>query len=102
MKGLLRTRLTAAIQTKQSDVDRPGSPWTFPAFFRYMTLVQIDESWCKHLSRLDLLKEEMVLQSFTAERDVMEIYRDRALIIFETLMDDVRRNTVYSVFVYKG
>jgi hypothetical protein len=29
---------------------------------------QVDESWCKHLTRLDLLKEEMVLQSFTAER----------------------------------
>lgn len=67
-----------------------------------MTLVQVDESWCKHLSRLDLLKEEMVLQSFTAERDVMEVYRERASSIFETLMDDVRRNTVYSVFIYKA
>ena len=26
----------------------------------------MDESWCKQLTRLDLLKEEMVLQSFTA------------------------------------
>ena len=42
-----------------------------------MSLVQIDESWCKHLSRLDLLKEEMVLQSFTAERNVMDTYRER-------------------------
>jgi preprotein translocase subunit SecA len=36
--------------------------------FRYLAMVQTDESWCKHLSRLDLLKEEMVLQSFTAEK----------------------------------
>ena len=42
----------------------------------YLSMVQTDESWCKHLTRLDLLKEEMVLQSFTAERDVMEVTND--------------------------
>ena len=66
-----------------------------------MSLVQTDESWCKHLSRLDLLKEEMILQSFTAEKDVMETYAERADALYKTLMDDVRRNTVYSLFVYK-
>lgn len=76
------------------------SQWALPSFARYLSMVQIDESWCKHLSRLDLLKEEMVLQSFTAERDVMETYKERADSLFSTLMDDVRRNTVYSLFIY--
>jgi preprotein translocase subunit SecA len=69
--------------------------------FRYLAMVQTDEAWCRHLSRLDLLKEDMVLQSFTAERDVSEIYREKARKLFETFMDDVRRNTVYSLFIYK-
>lgn len=77
------------------------SQWATAAFARYLAMVQTDESWCKHLSRLDLLKEEMVLQSFTAEKDVMETYRERANKLFDTLMDDVRRNTVYSLFIYK-
>ena len=34
-------------------------------------------------------------------RDVMETYRERAMKLFDTLMDDVRRNTVYSLFIYK-
>ena len=76
------------------------SQWALPSFARYLSMVQIDESWCKHLSRLDLLKEEMVLQSFTAEKDVMETYKERADSLFSTLMDDVRRNTVYSLFIY--
>ena len=54
-------------------------------WFRYMSLVQIDESWCKHLSRLDLLKEEMVLQSFTAERNVMDTYRERSKCILSRM-----------------
>jgi len=31
----------------------------------------------------------------------MEEYKERAMKLFSTLMDDVRRNTVYSMFIYK-
>ena len=100
VQQLLRARLDEAIAQKRQQVDAV-SPWAFVSFFRYLAMVQTDESWCKHLSRLDLLKEEMVLQSFTAERDVMEVYREKAQKLFDTLMDDVRRNTVYSLFIYQ-
>jgi hypothetical protein len=30
----------------------------------------VDEAWCAQLTRLQLLQEEMLLQSFTAERYV--------------------------------
>lgn len=99
LPAFLENRLSEAITEKKAAVDSATS-WAFVGFFRYLALVQMDESWCKHLSRLDLLKEEMVLQSFTSEKDVMDTYRERALLLFETLMDDVRRNTVYSLFVY--
>ena len=72
---LLAARLEGAIAAKKNEVDSL-SPWAFAAFFRYLSLMQMDESWCKHLSRLDLLKEEKVLQSFMAEKDVMETYRE--------------------------
>jgi len=97
---VLYDRLDDAVLDKRQEVDSVSS-WAFVAFFRYLALVQVDESWCKQLTRLDLLKEEMVLQSFTAEKDVMETYRENAMKLFTTLMDDVRRNTVYSLFIYK-
>lgn len=31
----------------------------------------------------------------------METYRENAMKLFSTVMDDVRRNTVYSLFIYK-
>ena len=31
----------------------------------------------------------------------MEVYKERAMKLFGSLMDDVRRNTVYSLFIYK-
>ena len=40
---------------------------------------------CKHLNRLVLLKEEMVLQSFTAETDVLESYTDKAEKLYNNL-----------------
>ena len=43
----------------------------------------------------------LTTHSCTIFRDVMETYRERASKLFDTLMDDVRRNAVYSLFVYK-
>ena len=94
-------RLDDAIQQKKVEVDSL-SPWAFVAFFRYLALVQIDESWCKHLSRLDLLKEEIVLQSMSSDKGFLETYEESANEVFKTLLDDVRRNTVYSLFIYQG
>ena len=31
----------------------------------------------------------------------METYREKANKLYDTIMDDVRRNTVYSLFIYK-
>ena len=32
----------------------------------------------------------------------MEVYRERALKLFDNLLDDIRRNTIYSAFIYQG
>jgi preprotein translocase subunit SecA len=100
VQKLVSERLELALAQKIQLIDTV-SPWAFAAFFRYLALVQTDESWCKHLSRLELLKEEMVLASFTPDGNVMDTYREKAAKIFETLGDDIRRNTVYSLFIYQ-
>merc|ERR1711871_1149361 len=98
---LAQSRLTDAIEEKRSIIDATGSAGAFVTFFKYLALVQTDESWCKHLNRLDLLKEEMVLQSFTAETDVLESYTDKAEKLYNNLAGDIRRNSIYSLFIYK-
>merc|ERR1711871_1364500 len=101
VRSLAQSRLTDAVAEKQKTIDEVGSQGAFVTFFRYLTLVQTDEVWCKHLNRLDLLKEEMVLQSFTAETDVLESYKDKAEKLYDSLMGNVRRNAVYSLFIYE-
>ncbi len=34
-------------------------------------------------------------------RNVLDSYREKAVKVFSTLMDEVRRNTIYSVFIYQ-
>merc|ERR1711871_1066079 len=101
VQQLAQSRLSEAIEEKRSIIDAAGSSGAFVTFFGYLLLVQTDESWCKHLNRLDLLKEEMVLQSFTAETDVLESYTDKAEKLYKNLAGDIRRNSVYSLFIYK-
>merc|ERR1711871_908676 len=101
VQQLAQSRLSEAIEEKRSIIDAAGSSGAFVTFFGYLLLVQTDESWCKHLNRLDLLKEEMVLQSFTAETDVLESYTDKAEKLYNSLDGDIRRNSVYSLFIYK-
>ena len=54
----------------------------------------MDESWCRHLSRLDLLKEEMVLQSFTAERFVYMCYLAVVGSVFYDVQFNRRNKTI--------
>ena len=60
VRSLAQSRLTDAVAEKQKTIDEVGSQGAFVTFFRYLTLVQTDEVWCKHLNRLDLLKEVCV------------------------------------------
>jgi preprotein translocase subunit SecA len=99
LQGLLHSRLNEALDGKAALLNE-ASQWAFPSMARYLSLLQMDESWCKHLSRLDILKEEMVLSSFSPQGDIMMTYREKADALFGTILDDVRRNTVYSLFIY--
>eukprot|EP00981_Chlorochromonas_danica_P011634 scaffold4165_cov194-Ochromonas_danica.AAC.6 len=96
---ILHDRLEEAIVAKQQEIDQV-SAWAFVAFFRYLALIQVDELWCKHLTRLEVVKEEVSVQAFTGDRDPLEVYRERASKLFTPLMDEMRRNTVYSIFIY--
>ena len=42
---LAQSRLTDAIEEKRSIIDATGSAGAFVTFFKYLALVQTDESW---------------------------------------------------------
>tara|TARA_A100001015_G_scaffold321344_1_gene451610 strand:- start:2992 stop:3333 length:342 start_codon:yes stop_codon:yes gene_type:complete len=75
IRTICSTALHQALADKEKMFSTPTAQWSYTAFARNLALIQVDESWTRHLTRLDLLKEEMVLNSFTAEKDVMVTYR---------------------------
>ncbi len=67
---------------------------------RYLTLLQIDNLWAQQLEALEQLKEISVLQRFKGA-DPMQEYEKRTSAFFRDLIGNVRRNTVYSLFMYQ-
>ena len=45
VQQLAQSRLSEAIEEKRSIIDAAGSSGAFVTFFRYLLLVQTDESW---------------------------------------------------------
>ena len=66
---------------------------------RYLRLTQIDNLWTAHMKTMDYLKEFIVLRSYGSD-DPLQQYQLQGFEIFEEMLKNVRRNTVYSVFQY--
>lgn len=66
---------------------------------RFLTLTQMDELWCKHLENMNLLKESVSMEVFRG-RDPLEEFALQGREMFRDLLDNVRRNAVYSLQVY--
>lgn len=67
---------------------------------RYLELTQMDNLWQSHMKRMDYLKEFVGLRSYGQE-DPLEAYQVEGYDLFKAMLDDVRRNTVFSFFQYK-
>lgn len=66
---------------------------------RFLTLTQMDELWCRHLENMNLLKESVSMEVFRG-RDPLEEFAVEGKEMFRDLLDNVRRNAVYSLQVY--
>ena len=88
----------AATKKKLSEIDAVraglGSEST-----RFLTLTQMDELWCKHLENMNLLKESVSMEVFRG-RNPLEEFAVQGKEMFRDLLDNVRRNAVYSLQVY--
>ena len=60
--------------------------------WQYLVLVQTDNAWMAHLKSMKLLQQSIGLRSYQ-NLDVKEEYGREAKILFEGLVDNVRRDT---------
>lgn len=68
---------------------------------RYIWLTQVDNLWKSHMKCMDYLKEFVVLRTYGRD-DPLQAYQEEGFELFESMLQDVRRNTVYSLFQYKA
>ncbi|CAM9178956.1 unnamed protein product, partial [Laminaria digitata] len=66
---------------------------------RFLTLTQMDDLWCSHLENMNLLKESVSMEVFRG-RNPLEEFGVQGKDMFRDLLDNVRRNTVYSLQMY--
>lgn len=75
-----------------------GAENKFERTFRYITLLSMDNAWTDHLQGMDSLKETVTLKSFRGDMDPLTEYQMDAYGLYESLLDTMRRNSVYSFF----
>ena len=66
------------------------------AFERDMLLRNVDSKWMYHIDAMDDLKGDVSLQTY-AQRDPVQEYRFRGAEMFDSLVNDIRESTAYSV-----
>jgi preprotein translocase subunit SecA len=86
-----------AIKNKSLDEVRPGMSRDVK---RFLYLTQIDNLWQSHMKSMDYLKEFMGLRAFGQE-DPLQAYQTEGYELFTAMMENLRRNTVFSYFQYK-
>ncbi|CAM9543619.1 unnamed protein product, partial [Ectocarpus sp. 4 AP-2014] len=99
--GLLQHALdqaAAATEKKLSDIDAVRAGLSSESA-RFLTLTQMDDLWCQHLENMNLLKESVSMEVFRG-RNPLEEFGAQGKEMFLDLLDNVRRNTVYSLQMY--
>ena len=71
-------------------------PETFREVERAILLRNVDMAWMEHIDIMDDLKGNVGLQAY-AQRDPINEYRIQGADLFDTMVDDIRQNTVRAI-----
>ena len=69
---------------------------TFREVERAILLRNVDTAWMEHIDTMDDLKSNVGLQSY-AQRDPVNEYRIQGADLFDSMVDDIRQNTVRTI-----
>ena len=69
---------------------------TFREVERAILLRNVDTAWMEHIDTMDDLKSNVGLQSY-AQRDPINEYRIQGADLFDSMVDDIRQNTVRTI-----
>ena len=99
LKAFLQEQLRNAYDIKEGQVDqvRPGLMREAERFF---ILQQIDTLWREHLQAMDGLRESVGLRGY-GQKDPLIEYKNEGYDMFLEMMTQMRRNVIYSMFMFQ-
>jgi preprotein translocase subunit SecA len=66
---------------------------------RFFLLQQVDTLWREHLQQMEALREAVGLRGY-GQRDPLIEYKNEGYELFLEMLDNIRRNTMYNLFVF--
>ena len=66
---------------------------------RFFLLQQVDTLWREHLQQMEALREAVGLRGY-GQKDPLIEYKNEGYELFLEMMDNIRRNTVYNLFIF--
>ncbi|KGG13669.1 MULTISPECIES: preprotein translocase subunit SecA [Prochlorococcus] len=99
LKAFLQEQLRNAYDVKEAQIEeqRPGLMREAERFF---ILQQIDTLWREHLQAMDALRESVGLRGY-GQKDPLIEYKNEGYDMFLEMMTNMRRNVIYSMFMFQ-
>jgi preprotein translocase subunit SecA len=99
LKVFLQEQMRNAYDIKEAQVElaRPGLMREAERFF---ILQQIDTLWREHLQAMEALRESVGLRGY-GQKDPLIEYKNEGYDMFLEMMTQMRRNVIYSMFVFQ-
>jgi preprotein translocase subunit SecA len=99
LKAFLQEQMRNAYDLKEGQVEqvRPGLMREAERFF---ILQQIDTLWREHLQAMDALRESVGLRGY-GQKDPLIEYKNEGYDMFLEMMTQMRRNVIYSMFMFQ-
>ena len=99
LKVFLCEQLRSAYDIKEAQVNEIQSNLMRQAE-RFFILQQIDTLWREHLQSMDALRESVNLRGYGQKDPLME-YKNEGYTMFLEMMTQMRRNVIYSMFMFQ-
>ncbi len=99
LKAFLQEQLRNAYDIKEVQIEQKN-PGMMREAERFFILQQIDTLWREHLQAMDALRESVGLRGY-GQKDPLIEYKNEGYDMFLEMMTNMRRNVIYSMFMFQ-
>ncbi|MDJ0735788.1 MAG: preprotein translocase subunit SecA [Nostocaceae cyanobacterium] len=99
IKAFLHEQVRVAYDMKEAQIDQI-QPGLMRQAERFFILQRIDTLWREHLQQMDALRESVGLRGY-GQKDPLIEYKSEGYELFLDMMVNIRRDVVYSLFMFQ-